>query len=214
MARTTATARKTTGGRVPRKVQKKSGPSPMKISSSESAVVHAPKVHKQQDYCYICINGGELLSCDQCTCVMCLSHLPLPQDQSVDIITSIFICVPCHLRIFAPSKPAPFFGFYKGNINQSPTTWTPVLKQPLVIRDEYQLTASSQVVAEPLLLLHFILSSIDPKGSPARISAELLSGFLPEESLVYKELVFDLSTDELIVKYVNEVSTITRNLKK
>jgi hypothetical protein len=28
------------------------------------------------------------------------------------------------------------------------------LKQPLVIRDEYQLTASSQVVAEPLLLLH------------------------------------------------------------
>jgi hypothetical protein len=89
-----------------------------------------------------------------------------------------------------------------------------VLKQPLVIRDEYQLTASSQVVAEPLLLLHFILSSIDPKGSPARISAELLSGFLPEESLVYKELVFDLSTDELIAKYVNEVSAITRNLEK
>jgi len=62
-----------------------------------------------QDYCYICINGGELLSCDQCTRVMCLSHLPLPQDQSVDITTSIFICVPCHLRIFTPSKPAPFF---------------------------------------------------------------------------------------------------------
>jgi hypothetical protein len=84
----------------------------------------------------------------------------------------------------------------------------------LVIQGEYQLTASSQVVAEPLLLLHFILSSIDPKGSPARISAELLSGFLPEESFVYKELIFDLSTDELVTKYVNEVSTITRNLEK
>jgi len=77
-----------------------------------------------------------------------------------------------------------------------------VLKEPLVIRGDYQLTASSQVLAEPLLLLHFILASIDPKGNPARISAELLSGFLPEESFVYKEVIFDLSTDELVVKYV------------
>ena len=89
-----------------------------------------------------------------------------------------------------------------------------MLKEPLVIRGDYQLTASSQVLAEPLLLLHFILASIDPKGSPARISAELLSGFLPEESFVYKEFIFDLSTDELVAKYVYEVATITRNLEK
>ena len=83
-----------------------------------------------------------------------------------------------------------------------------------MIQGDYQLTASSQVVAEPLLLLHFILASIDPKGNPARISAELLSGFLSEESFVYKEFVFDLTTDELVEKYIYEVATATRNLER
>ena len=55
MAKTVATARKITGGRVPRKVQEKPGPPPVNISPDESmavdestAVVRAPKVHKQQ----------------------------------------------------------------------------------------------------------------------------------------------------------------------
>jgi hypothetical protein len=62
-----------------------------------------------QDFCYICINGGDQLSCDQCTHVMCKAHILLPQSQGINVASSIFICVACHLRIFASSKPAPFF---------------------------------------------------------------------------------------------------------
>ncbi|KIM77371.1 hypothetical protein PILCRDRAFT_12012 [Piloderma croceum F 1598] len=218
MARTKATARKTTGGTAPRKDSKRSGSSlAMNISSDESmAVVPAPNVPKliQQDFCYICINGGDMLSCDQCTRVMCKAHIPLPQSQGINVASSIFICVACHLRIFASSKPAPFFGFYKGDINQSPSTWTPMSKQPLVIQGDYQLTASSQVVAQPLLLLHFILASIEPKGHPARISAELLSAYLPADSFVYKEVVFNLTTDELVKKHICKATAFTGNLGK
>lgn len=89
-----------------------------------------------------------------------------------------------------------------------------MLKEPLVIQGDYQLTASSQVIAQPLLLLHFILASIDPKGHPARISAEILSAFLPADSFVYKEVVFNLTTDELVTKHIYEATAFTRNLEK
>jgi hypothetical protein len=89
-----------------------------------------------------------------------------------------------------------------------------MLKQPLVIQGDYQLTASSQVIAQPLLLLHFILASIDPKGHPARISAEILSAYLPMDSFVYKEVVFDLTTDELVTKHIYEATAFTGNLEK
>jgi len=89
-----------------------------------------------------------------------------------------------------------------------------VLKEPLVIQGDYQLTASSQVVAEPLLLIHFILASIDLKGNPARLSAELLTSFLPAKSFVYKEVVFDLTTDELIKNYISEATAFTKTLER
>ena len=60
-----------------------------------------------QDFCYICINSGDLWSCDWCTCVICKQHIPLPEGINID--SSIFICVACHLCIFASSEPAPFF---------------------------------------------------------------------------------------------------------
>jgi hypothetical protein len=86
------------------------------------------------------------------------------------------------------------------------------LKQPLTIQGDYQLTTTSQIVAEPLLLLHFILTSINPRGNLARTSTELLAAFLLTESFVYKEVVFDLTTNELTEKYVNEANDLVKTL--
>ena len=70
------------------------------------------------------------------------------------------------------------------------------------------------MVAEPLLLLHFILTSINPRGNPARTSAELLAASLPAQSFVYKEVVFDLTTDELAAKYVNKATDLVKILER
>jgi hypothetical protein len=87
-----------------------------------------------------------------------------------------------------------------------------VLRQPLVIRAEYQLTASSQIVTEPLLFFHFILASVYPGGNPARLASELLTAFLPVESFVFKEVIFDLSTDDLISKHANDLIRFVKDL--
>jgi hypothetical protein len=58
-----------------------------------------------QDFCYICVNGGELWACDQCTRVICRAHIILPPN--IDVGRSHFVCIACHLRAFP--KPTPYF---------------------------------------------------------------------------------------------------------
>jgi hypothetical protein len=105
-------------------------------------------------------------------------------------------------------------GFYKGALSPHPEAWTPALKEPLVIQADYQLTASSQVVAESLVLLHFILANIRPQGNPARTASELLTAFLPDESFMYKEIVFDLATDQLVARYTAEMVEFVKTLQR
>lgn len=94
-------------------------------------------------------------------------------------------------------------------------SWKPVFpKTPLLIGGDYQLTSSSQVLADPLLVLHFILVSISPKGNPARIISELLGGFLLDDSFLYEEIVFDVATDELALKYTNEIAILVKALER
>jgi hypothetical protein len=89
-----------------------------------------------------------------------------------------------------------------------------VLNKPVEIQDEYQLTASSQVVSESLLLLHFILASIPRGGNPARIASELLTAFIPNKSFKYEEIVFDLTTDNLISKYTADMTDFVKNIER
>jgi len=84
----------------------------------------------------------------------------------------------------------------------------------LVVRTEYQLTASSQIIAEPLLFFHFILASIHPGGNPARLASELLTAFLPAASFVFQEIVFDLSTDDLASKHASNLIHLVKDLGK
>jgi hypothetical protein len=84
----------------------------------------------------------------------------------------------------------------------------------LVVRTEYQLTASSQIIAEPLLFFHFILASIHPGGSPAQLASELLTVFLPVASFMFQEIVFDLSTDNLASKHASNLIHLVKDLGK
>jgi hypothetical protein len=107
-------------------------------------------------------------------------------------------------------------GFYKGDpslLVQPSETWDSVLGSPLLIAGDYQLSASSQILADPLLVLHFVLVSINAKGNPARIISEMLSGYLPDQSFAFEEIIFDLATDELVLTYTNAIANLVHTLE-
>jgi hypothetical protein len=83
----------------------------------------------------------------------------------------------------------------------------------LTIKGSYQMTASSQILAEPLLLLHFKLISISPRGNPARTASEMLQGYLLEGSFDYREIEFDLTTDALTLKHASYMAKLIETLQ-
>lgn len=98
-----------------------------------------------------------------------------------------------------------FQSFYKGDttILANPlNSWKLIFPDtPLLIGGDYQLTINSQVLADLLLIFHFILVSISQDGNSARMILELLKGFMLVNSFVYKEVVFDLATDKQTLQY-------------
>jgi hypothetical protein len=68
-------------------------------------------------------------------------------------------------------------------------------------------------LADPILILHFVLVSINSKGNPASLIAEMLGGFLAEATLAYKEIVFDLATDRLVRDHTEAMTTLVRTLE-
>jgi len=62
------------------------------------------------------------------------------------------------------------------------------------------MTSKSQVLCTPILIINFVLLSIDPVGNPARIVSEMMKGFIADD-LHYHEIIFDVSSDELIKKH-------------
>jgi hypothetical protein len=144
-------------------------------------------------------------------CVFCLHRVPSARiSHTHPVFCKFFVyayvssCLCLRLRQ----------GFYKTISKLEPARWEPALGQPLVVRAKYQLTASSQIIAEPLLFFHFILASIYPRGSPARLTSELLTVFLPAESFVFKEVVFDLSTDDLVSKHATDLIRFIKDLRR
>ena len=77
----------------------------------------------------------------------------------------------------------------------------------------YQLTSSSQILADFLLVFHFVLISISPKGNLARMILEMLGGFLSEELFAYEEIVFDLLMAKLALQYANMITILVQALE-
>jgi len=90
--------------------------------------------------------------------------------------------------------------FYRGSpedLSQPPTSWVKAFEQPVQFRGLYQTTARSQVLCDPILVLNFILTSINPVGSPSHIVSEILRGFLGE-GLWFEEISFNIGSTKLV----------------
>jgi hypothetical protein len=92
-------------------------------------------------------------------------------------------------------------------------SWKPAFPKPLLIGSDYQLTSNSQLIADSLLVLHFVLDSISQKGNPVHIISAMLGGFLQDESFAYEEVIFDLASNELTLKYANTILLLVQSLE-
>jgi hypothetical protein len=89
----------------------------------------------------------------------------------------------------------------------------PATENPIQVRGNFQMTASSRVRNEGLVILHFLLVGLDPAGSPARLLKEYMCCYLDKGSLLYEEITFDLGNDALIREYHQTLKSLERRIK-
>lgn len=164
---------------------------------------------------------------------MCVGHLVLPPGANVD--GAIFACIACHMQA-SGTRSTPYYvwsrdlfivalnylllvfgqGFYRGApaTLQGPfNSWVPALEHPLKFQGIHQMTAKSQVLSSPILILNLILSSIDPVASPSRIVSEIMKQFVGD-AVQYHEIIFDLGSKKLVDEHSRAMARFVRQLKR
>jgi hypothetical protein len=53
------------------------------------------------------------------------------------------------------------------------------------------MTSHSQVCSDHLIILHFILESLDPIGSPACLLYQYIQSFIDDDNVTYEEVMFN-----------------------
>ncbi|KAG2139095.1 uncharacterized protein EDB93DRAFT_1106202 [Suillus bovinus] len=121
----------------------------------------------------------------------------------------LFICAGCHKIHRKHSRNdgiRPYFGF-------EDIKWNPILGAPVTIHGHSEMTSWSQICSDPILILHFVLQTIDPLGSPAGIMQEILRPYKPNDKLQYHEIVFDIGTMEKAEKHRLSMSKLVTELE-
>ena len=72
----------------------------------------------------------------------------------------------------------------------------------------------SRVIAEPLLIIHFCLASIDPTGSPASLVASYIELWLAKNNFLFKEVIFDLSTEENVGEHDKKMKKFVGQIQR
>jgi len=81
------------------------------------------------------------------------------------------------------------------------------------VQADYQMTAKSHVCAAPLLVLHFVLSSIRCNGNPARFIGDSMSEYLPDGSFRYEEISFDFTADSQAELHAHQMNMLVKELQ-
>lgn len=80
------------------------------------------------------------------------------------------------------------------------------------VQGHFQMTSRSQVNTDTLLVLHFILQSIDGMGSPAHLLYQYMQGFIRPSQVVYEEMVFNMETQEQVINHGHAVNDMAKRL--
>ena len=72
----------------------------------------------------------------------------------------------------------------------------------------------SRVIAEPLLIIHFCLASIEPAGSPASLVASYIEPWLAKGNFLFKEIIFDLTTEEDVGEHDKKMKKFVKEIQR
>jgi hypothetical protein len=80
------------------------------------------------------------------------------------------------------------------------------------VRGQFQMTSRSQVSSDDLLVLHFILESLEGIGSPARLLHQYMQAFIQPSAIVYEEVVFNMGSVDQLASYGRKVNELVQHL--
>ena len=76
------------------------------------------------------------------------------------------------------------------------------------------MSTRSKVNTQAIIILHFVLKGINAGWSPACILEEALSGYhICSVGLFYKEVVFDVSNEQLYKEYIGQIQPVVQKLQ-
>jgi hypothetical protein len=79
-------------------------------------------------------------------------------------------------------------------LDNTPATWMPTLKQPLLLKGNYQLTSRSQVNYHLVLVLHLASKGVAKTANPVIHVLEYLCGLMGDK-VQFNKILFDFEAD-------------------
>ncbi|KAG2098235.1 uncharacterized protein F5147DRAFT_777730 [Suillus discolor] len=222
MAQTKQTCKKTTGGSAKcgvllkfKKLMGHGGIQVLKTVQSKGALPLGEKAVLKPLYhnifCLFCWDGGSLYECSICPHVVCTKCVVVPVEfqERINDPDVHFMCPGCHEMRGKGSRGGPmmpYFGF-------KDCDGTPVLKVPATIHGHIEMASWSQICSNPILVLHFILTILDPAGSPATTMQHKLRPYRPNDALQFHEIIFDIGMDAKADLHVESMKALVDCLK-
>jgi len=74
------------------------------------------------------------------------------------------------------------------------------------------MTSCSQVSSDSLLILHFILESLEAAGFPAHLLYEYIQAFIGRDAVAFEEVVFNLCDLEQQAAHEQEINQLVQHL--
>ncbi|KAI5986421.1 hypothetical protein EDD15DRAFT_2373408 [Pisolithus albus] len=152
-----------------------------------------------------CSNSG----CPRVVCDVCID---IPESISDNISSSeiSFKCPACHEKEerAARSQPMPYFAFTRTVQGNSILA----CNEPTFISGVCERASKSQVCGGPILIVHFIFTGLNARGSVPRVLNTALEEYHSEQTLRYLEVFFDFGTHRKLRRWLTEAESLAATI--
>ncbi|KIK24208.1 hypothetical protein PISMIDRAFT_98931, partial [Pisolithus microcarpus 441] len=182
------------------------------LSSLPSSPILQEATHKERSnrFCYLCHDGGNTIACSNHICphVVCNACIKIPPEVEgiLGLLEISFKCPACHEKEehLAGSKPLPYFAFMRTERGKI----LPACKTPTFIKGVCKRASKSQVCGGPILILHFVYTGMNTRGSLPRVLNTTLEEYHDQSTLHYHEIIFDFGMAEKLCRWESEAERL------